>query len=155
MASIKERIDDCKIISLFRNESLEAGYILNILYNLDKLTEMKVNGQQLSGETSDVEELFMKSFWDEIKKFQIKTQPEADEIGAQAMSSPTNVEEVSIVEDLSTEMSSEMDALLSMAFNQCSMNTESQVDDRETSDPLPTDCFNCYERYVTASQLNR
>lgn len=42
---------------------------MNILYNLNKLTEMK--GEQIN-EIQDIEVVFMNSFWEEVNKFHIE-----------------------------------------------------------------------------------
>lgn len=140
VASIKNRIDNCKIINLFRNESLEAGYILNILYNLDKMTEMKMEDQQLNDETSlpsNIEQLFMNSFWEAINKFQIhKTSVEID-----VQANTTTNESVAIKEDLDTEM----DALLSMAFSQCTIHQETKLENSTTIDQQSTDGYKIYK----------
>lgn len=148
---IKERIDQCKIVSLFRDESLEAGYILNILYNLDKISDMKMEERQLNNDTTDMEELFMMSFWEEIQKFRIERTGQDDQIDETKSESiiehqlPTTTSEPKSIQ---SDEFSEMDTLLSMAFNQC-IAIEETNDSHSTcslSDQPPTNCFDIYER---------
>lgn len=154
VARIKERIDSCKIIHIFRDESLEAGYILNILYCLDKLTEMKTKGQQLNTESRGIEEVFMKSFWEEVEKFRMDKHIESDEISTHVIS---NEKDAPIIEDdrslLSNDLSGDMDALLSMAFDQLETTTNNcKDDDSSLVDQQPLGCYEVFQRF--ASLLN-
>lgn len=137
-------------MSLFREEGMEAGYILNILYNLDKLSEMKA--QQTNVDCQDIEEAFMNSFWEEINKFHA-IEPLEGVIGAiehiDLSGCAANVQNnakdengVNIVKPnqpekwnatkssdeeetlLSKELMGGMDALLAMVFDQYASNTK-------------------------------
>lgn len=157
--SIKSLIDDCEIVNLFRAESLEAGYILNILYNLDKLTEMK--GQQSNDESQNIEEVFMNSFWEEINKFRVDESDGNDEDIAQIgnpsgeISSVTHTPNILSLDlshsegreessMLSNDLMGEMDALLSMAFEQYATDTTHQID---TVADIDEESFNCHKLY--------
>lgn len=139
---MKKRIDNCKIINLFCDQSLDAGYILNILYSLDKLAEMKQKEQQLNGEFQDIEKVFIRSFWDEINKFDVESSPKQSKIHA-------NIDADTILDgtkayDLDSnfsDFSGNMDALLSMAFDSYSSIAKSNSLAAENS-------INCYEVYT-------
>lgn len=157
-ASIKSRIGACDIVNLFRAESLEAGYILNILYNLDKLTEMK--GQQSHEELQDIGVVFMNSFWEEVNKFHVEDCDENDEDSAQAENSSGEAQSVATTPNLSldlinsdgredtsllsNDLMGEMDALLSMAFEQYATETTHQIDPVVE---IEEESFNCHQLY--------
>lgn len=142
---IKTRIDNCQIVNLFRDESLEAGYILNILYNLDKLTEMKLNGHQLNGEPLDIEELFMRRFWAEIEKFHVKSEPNKIETQSEIANVDENHEEDDI--SLSIDLSGKIDALLSMAFDEYTTNINTPSEETPSTTEHTTDCYKIYKRF--------
>lgn len=146
-------IENCDIIKLFRAESLEAGYILDILYNLDKVHDMK--SEQPADHLQEIEIDFMKSFWEEISKFKIE---EPTEEGACAL--PKNAEEIKPIQIekqhdtnfLLQDLTGESDALLSMAFEEYVSNTNdieqhdilnSPIDDDEI-----IDCYKISKRFV-------
>lgn len=138
-ATIKERIDSCKIVNLFRDQSLDAGYILNILYSLNKLTEMKAKEQQLNSESQDIEAEFMQKFWKEAEKFNIENSTESKD---------TNIQADSIMDEedgAASIFSGNMDALLSMAFDSYTSNIKNDTEDDSS---MTTDSFNCYEIYT-------
>ncbi|XP_031634279.1 gamma-tubulin complex component 5-like isoform X2 [Contarinia nasturtii] len=153
-AAIKNRIVTCEIVSLFCEESLEAGYILNILYNLNKLSEMK--GQQVNQETQDIEEVFMNNFWEEVNKFHIEEGNESDGIDTQgeevteqidsAASISMTLDETEGNSLLSTELLGDMDALLSMAFEQYAANTTTQHESAVDINEEPNNCYKLYEK---------
>lgn len=162
-AAIKGRIDSCDIVQLFRNEALEAGYILNILYNLDKLTEMK--GQQSNTESQDIEHVFMDTFWNEINKFRIKESDEGVTESFDTSKTPENIDSqpdsVSVFvpktsdqrDSLLPNLLGEMDALLSMGLEQYASSTrdEGAIDSEEDDkilglDDDPSNCYNLYEK---------
>lgn len=64
---VLETIRSCRLLQMMSDQSLEAGYIINILYNLDKLNDMRQ--QQLCDHTSDLYESFVTNVFDELKKF--------------------------------------------------------------------------------------
>lgn len=80
MPFVRDRIQESQILQLLSDKSIEAGYILNILYNLDKLNEMK---EQQSADDAifagDLCEIFMNDFWCEINKFDKRLIPSEDE----------------------------------------------------------------------------
>lgn len=159
--SIKSRIDSCEIVNLFRAESLEAGYILNILYNLDKLTELK--GEQSNDESQNIEEEFMNSFWEEVNKFRVDNSEGNDEDSGQVENPSAEISSVAHTPNilsldlsqsdgreessmLSNELMGEMDALLSMAFEQYATDTTHQIDPVTDIDEEPFNCHRLYER---------
>lgn len=158
-ASIKSRIDTCEIVNLFRAESLEAGYILNILYNLDKLTEMK--GQQSSAESQDIEEVFMNSFWKEVNKFHIEeTDEDAVLVEKSESIAPTSLSlDLSHNDEsegrslLSTDLMGEMDALLSMAFEQCATYETNNLDTVVENEEEANNCYKVFEKYAIFFQI--
>lgn len=147
-ASIEKRVDECEIIKLFRDESLEAGYILNILYNLDKLTEMKA--EQSIDTFKDIEKEFMNSFWEEIEKFK-SVEPEEEEgacalpdkTGESTSAKPKGDENNFLLQDLTGEA----DALLSMAFAQYASHAEGITDDSSNGEDDLIDCSKICERF--------
>lgn len=148
--NIKERIDSCKIVNLFRDLSLDAGYILNILYSLDKLSEMKANEQQTNGESQDIEQEFMQKFWMEASKFDVRNSTESIETNVQtAVDVPSIVDGDDIEEDLNSipnNFGSNLDTLLSMAFDSYS----SKIRGGTKSQPsiVVENSFDCYETYT-------
>lgn len=150
---IENLIENCDIIKLFRAESLEAGYILDILYNLDKLHDMK--SEQPVDHLQEIETDFMTIFWEEISKF--KTEEPTEE-GACAL--PKDAEESKSIQFekqhdtnfLLQDLTGESDALLSMAFEEYVSNTNdieqhdifnSPIDDVDT-----IDCYKISKRFV-------
>lgn len=160
-------------MNLFREEALEAGYILNILYNLDKLTEMKE--EQASAESEAIEDCFMNSFWEEVNKFHVEepkevTTPDANgevtERSASGESSSIDDECNQSMKSnalrtsdgteslLFNEMMSGMDALLSMAFEEYATNTkvENSCVSEDEEDAIfeinenPKNCHNLYKK---------
>lgn len=146
-ASIKERIDSCKIVNLFHDLSLDAGYILSILYNLDKLSEMKSKEeQQSSGESQDIEQEFMQKFWKEISKFDVDHSAESIETNAQTVELQNvdgNVEED--VKSMSNDFGSNLDTLLSMAFDSYTSNIKNGT---KCDSTIVEKSFDCYETYT-------
>lgn len=142
--SIEKLIENCHIIKLFRAESLEAGYILNILYNLDKLTDMKA--EQSADDCREIETVFMKSFWEEISKFQSEVRDDDEAILLPEKTGeivPVKVEDNNF---LLQDLTGESDALLSMAFAQYVSDTNVIVD-RETTNKTESDedLIDCYK----------
>lgn len=146
-ASIKQRIDGCKIVNLFRDQSLDAGYILNILYSLDKLTEMKATEQQLNGESQNIEEEFMQNFWKEVSKFDVKNSAEIVETNAQTVGE-SNIDgnQEDDLNSMSNDFGGNLDALLSMAFDSYTSNIKNST---TCSSMIAVEhSFNCYEIYT-------
>lgn len=146
-ASIKERIDGCKIVNLFRDQSLDAGYILNILYSLDKLTEMKAKEQQLNGESQNIEEEFMQNFWKEVSKFDMTDSTEIIETNAQSKVGESNVDgnKEDNLNSISNDFGGNLDALLSMAFDSYTPNIQNTT---KCNSLIAEHSFNCYEIYT-------
>lgn len=65
--SVLETIRSCKLLQMLSDHSLEAGYIINILYNLDKLSEMRL--QELVEQTNDSYDTFLANVFAELEKF--------------------------------------------------------------------------------------
>lgn len=145
--AIKKRIDNCEIVALLRDESLEAGYILNILYSLDKLSEMK--GKQSNCDSQDMEILFMNSFWEEINKFEIREPIESEaNLSASIRICQADYRVQDDCSVLCSEASGEMDTLLSMAFDQYASNSKANAICRPPIDGLSMDCYKLYKRFV-------
>lgn len=145
-ASIKTRIDGCEIVNLFRDLSLDAGYILNILYNLDKLSEMKATEQHSNGESQDIEQEFMQKFWSEASKFAMPHSVESIETNAATVDVRNvggNAEED--LTSISHDFGSNLDTLLSMAFDSYTSNIENGT---KCNSSTGADSFNCYETYT-------
>lgn len=151
-AIIKERIDSCEIITLLRDEALEAGYILNILHNLDKLTEMK--GRQSADETQNIEDVFMNTFLEEISQFHIdgamETEVRVEPLKpAICITAPTG-EHASLV---NKELSGDADALLSMAFEQFISHSDEDGENCQQQNVKEhaegaNNCYELFKRFV-------
>lgn len=147
-ASVKKRIDGCKIVGLFRDQSLDAGYILNILYSLHKLTEMRAKEQQLNGESLDIEEEFMQSFWKEVNKFDMgnaAVNETNEKIGVESNVDCNKEDDSS---SLFNEFSGNMDALLSMAIDSYTSNIENSTKDNTSTAENSINCYEIYARYT-------
>lgn len=71
---ISETISNCELIEMLNKQAVEAGYIFNILYNLDKLTEMKVEFKRRQNEQNTVGDddlymIFFHNVFSELGKF--------------------------------------------------------------------------------------
>lgn len=146
-ANVKERIDSCKIVSLFRDLSLDAGYILNILYSLDKLSEMKAKEQQSNGPPQDIEQEFMQKFWKDISKFSIENAAESIEANAPQTGDAQNIDG-HVAEDssaISNDFGSNLDTLLSMAFESYTSNIKGGT---KCDTAIVEHSFNCYDIYT-------
>lgn len=153
-------IENCDIIKLFRAESLEAGYILDILYNLDKVHDMK--SEQPADHLQEIEIDFMKSFWEEISKFKIE---EPTEEGACAL--PKNAAEIKPIQIekqhdtnfLLQDLTGESDALLSMAFEEYVSNTndieQHDILNSPNDDDEIIDCYKISKRFVLIQSVWR
>lgn len=145
-ASIEQLIQNCGIINLFRAESLEAGYILNILYNLDKMSDMK--SEQSIDDLGDIETAFMNSFWEEIQKFRNEPEEGACAIPENAAKEikPPKCEKQVDNSFLLQDLIGESDALLSMAFEQYISNTNDIAEQQaELSSDYVDDPINCHK----------
>lgn len=152
-AAIKERIDSCKIVILFRDLSLNAGYILNILYNLDKLSEMKAKEHQSNGPTQNIEQEFIQKFWNDVSKFSIESEVESIETVASQTCGTPNVDDFDAGEDssvISNNFGSNLDTLLSMAFDSYTSNIKSGTNCDASIDEHS---FNCYEIYTRCVRI--
>lgn len=115
-----------------------------------------MKGEQLIYQSQDMEEVFMKSFWEEVNKFHVNEFDENDEDGAQAkevncltpsISLNTSVNDETNSNSLvSTELLGDMDALLSIAFEQYVTNTTNYQDTTTEIDEDPNNCYKLYER---------
>lgn len=146
-AAIKERIDNCKIVSLFRDLSLDAGYILDILYNLDKLSEMKAKEQQSNGPSQDIEREFMQKFWKDVSKFSVEDTAENIQSDAPRSIDTPNID-IHVDKDsnaISNDFGSNLDTLLSMAFDSYSSNIKGGT---KCDTSIVEHSFNCYEIYT-------
>lgn len=143
-AAIKERIDNCKIVSLFRDLSLDAGYILNILYNLDKLSEMKAKEQQSNGPSQNIEQEFMQNFWKDVSKFSIDNEVESIETIASHTCGIPNVDDFDVENSsvISNDFGSNLDTLLSMVFDSYTSNIKSGT---KCDASIEENSFNCYD----------
>lgn len=155
-ATIKKRIENCEIVTLLRDESLEAGYILNILYSLDKLPEMK--GQHSNCESQDMEILFMRNFWEEINKFQIREalEIESEENVPAASMKPSDEVDGGQEDDCSvlcSDTNGQMDTLLSMVFDQYASSTKSYPISKPPDD-VSMDCYRLYKKFVLFLLIN-
>lgn len=65
--NVLETIRSCKLLQMLSDQSLEAGYIINILYNLDKLSDMRQ--QQLTDQTNHFYESFLVNVFTELERF--------------------------------------------------------------------------------------
>lgn len=152
-SAIKERIDSCKAVNLFRDLSLDAGYILNILYNLDKLSEMKAKEQKLNGPSQNIEQEFMQKFWKDVGKFSIKRRVESIETITSQICDTPNVDDVDVGEDPSVnsnDFGSNLDTLLSMAFDAYTSTIKSGA---KCDASIAEWSFNCYEIYTRCVQF--
>lgn len=120
-----------------------------------------MKGQQSNGESRDVEEVFMNSFWEEVNKFRVEESDDDDESGqietprleagsvvetpnfSLDLSRNDEVEEKSF---LSGDMMGEMDALLSMAFEQYVTDTTQDSGPVIEIDEESTNCHRFYEK---------
>lgn len=171
MAVIRDRIKDSEIIQLLSGESIEAGYILNILYNLDKLSEMKEQ-QFDSLQTGEFCEIFNGSFWTEVNKFDKKLVPVYDEEEDEGAVVDENDVSADNMEASHTESSDyvsifgkgdlddkdinnqwfqdavgDSNPLLCMVFEQCMINgVENNDGDKANEVSSEMDCFGIYKR---------
>lgn len=137
--SIRETIADCELIKLIRNQSMEAGYIMNILYNLGKLSEMKEVSQH---EYEDLGELFMRNVFLELNKFRTNASGESRVTENKAQIGADR-------NDFYQELTSEADSLLCMVFEQY-MTPPSDIQERkeeETTDEMAWSCYQIFRRY--------
>lgn len=152
-ASIEKLVQDCDIITLIREEALEAGYILNILYSLDKLSDMKT--QQSVDDFEDIEEMFMKSFWEEISKF--KTEKFDEDVAcALPKEKPKQIDSIKVEKPethnfLLEDLTGEADALLSMAFDEYMSITNGVAENTQQIDEDLINCDKMCERFVERS----
>lgn len=111
-----------------------------------------MKGQQSSAESQSIEEVFMNSFWEEINKFHINeldeeavTVENSDSVVPTSLSLDLSQNDESESRSLlSSDLIGEMDALLSMAFEQC--DTTNHIDTVVEIDLEPTNCFKVFEK---------
>lgn len=78
---VLETIRSCELLQMLSNQSLEAGYIINILYNLDKLGDMRQC--QFADQENDFYESFLANVFTELEKFDKRLVVTVDEEGTQ------------------------------------------------------------------------
>lgn len=126
------------------------------------MTEMK--GHQSIGESNEIEEVFMNSFWEEVNKFHVEESDENDEKGVlvekprqapvSVSTTPTSNLNLDLSNNdereenslLSTDLMGEMDALLSMAFEQYATDTTHHIDTVVEIDEESNNCHKLYEK---------
>lgn len=142
------------MITLFSQESLEAGYLLNILYNLDKLTDMK---QQLSlnEDSNSLYEAFLGDVLKELAKFDRKLvdESEANErtVGNEVeQRSKTISQQHASDRDLKKFLMNSLDAdndLLCLVFDTCNMNSTTPESNEAYSMTKSDETMSCYRIY--------
>lgn len=119
-----------------------------------------MKGQQSNGESRDIEEVFMNSFWEEVNKFHIEDDVDEESVSVERSRQDTDSvmgtpslsldfsqsdtrEERSL---LSSDLMGEMDALLSMAFEQYATDTTQTVDPVAEIEEESINCHRLYEK---------
>lgn len=137
---VQSTIDNSEIIKLLRKKSMDTGYIMNILYDLGKINEMKGASQS---EDNDLSEVFLNKFWCELNKF--RKSPN-DDFARQ----DSGIEDAQNVEpdagadgvDYFQELTSEADSLLAMVYQQY-VNANQDVN--EENDDIENDPWSSYQ----------
>lgn len=156
---VLETIRSCKLLQMLSDRSLEAGYIINILYNLDKLSDMRQ--QQLPDQTHDFYDSFLANVFGELEKFDRRlvlidgdeSPPFAEEPSvAETLSEEATVSETSKKDSFYYNFAIDSNPLLAMVFEQTIQNaiqlkrndvTEDDSTDRNNS------CRGIYKRQVS------
>lgn len=142
-ANVQNKIESCDFIKLLRTESIEMGYIMNILYNLGKLTEMKEVSHLQYEELS---ERFMANLWQELNKFRVNCEkPETEVINIKDSGNDIGVDK----NDYCHGLTNEADALLCMVFEQYMMTPNQLTDIKENKQENSLwSCYQIYEKYA-------
>lgn len=137
--NIQKKIESCDFIKLLRSESIEMGYIMNILYNLGKITEMKEFSHLQYEELS---EQFMANVWQELNKFRLTSEqpPQTEIINIKKSENDTEVDK----NDYCHGLTNESDALLCMVFEQYMMTP---VQKTIEENKLENNSWSCYQIY--------
>lgn len=154
--SVIETIRSCKLLQMLSNQSLEAGYIINILYNLDKLSEMRQ--QELADQTNDFYGLFLTNVFTELEKFNkrfvIVDEAESEPLDQKPCAAKIVDEEVKVLSPAKTDticydFGIECNPLLAMVFEQ-SIENAIQLKRKdaaaETSSSLSNACERTFKR---------
>lgn len=123
--TVLETIRSCKLLQMLSDQSLEAGYIINILYNLDKLDDMRQ--QQLADHSNDFYESFLSNVFTELEKFDKRlveidgeeTQSLDEEPSvAETFAGQSEASEVTNTDTFSYDLGVDCNPLLAMVFEQ-------------------------------------
>lgn len=153
---VLETIRSCKLLRLMSKQSLEAGYIINILYNLDKLSDMRL--YQIVDDSNNFYGSFLSNVFHELEKFdkrlvvigdeydtreRVGESEETDATGEQA-TAPT----ASKAEAFRFDFGIDCNPLLAMVFEQYAENALQleRNDAVETATDLSTACEKNFER---------
>lgn len=115
--------------------------------------EMKIAERESGNASFDIEKSFMHSFWEEIEKFRIENttpnEPSNDENTASNTEENPPKETDEEINDQCEDLD-EMDALLSMAFNQCTTSERNNVyqSSELLADHASVDSYQIYERFA-------
>lgn len=136
-SNIQNEIESCDFIKLLRTESIEMGYIMDILYNLGKITEMKEVSHLQYEELS---ERFMANLWQELNKFRVTSEkPETEIISINDSENDSGV-------DYCHGLTNEADVLLCMVFEQYMMAPAQSTIQKSKQENNPWSCYQIYKK---------
>lgn len=122
-----------EITDLIYDRVIDAGNIIGILFNLNKLNEMRETRFDSGSKRMDSYECFLDELFVELMKFQIKNEEQMVKTEANAVDKMPSVGNAL---DLT-----EYDPLLQMVFNECAQQPTINVEVEDS-----TSAFNIYER---------
>lgn len=138
--NIQNTIESCDFIKLLRTESIEMGYITNILYNLGKITEMKEVSQLKYEELS---EQFMANLWQELNKFRETSElPETEVVNINDSGNGSGVDK----DDFCHGLTNEADALLCMVFEHYIMTPAHSTMEEIKQENSSWSCYQIYKK---------
>lgn len=153
---VLETIRSCKLLQLLSDQSLEAGYIINILYSLDKLGDMQQH--QLTDHTNDFYDSFISKVMDEMEKFnkrlvvdeEDRSTPSAlpeNATRAQMSDDQTQVSDASKIESFRFDFGTDCNPLLAMVFEQSIENAIQLKRNNATVDTSPDRTHSCHAMF--------
>lgn len=151
--NVLETIRTCKLLQMLSDQSLEAGYIINILYNLDKLGDMRQ--QQLADHSNDFYESFLANVFTELEKFDKQlveidgeeTQSlDEDPSVAETFAGQSEASEVTNTDTFRYDLGIDCNPLLAMVFEQTIENAIQLKRINATAEASTTSSERIYKR---------